>query len=78
MSEVNAVVTKEAENEVSTILTDLKYICKSTPLITESLQKGLDVAQMPNGDIIVTEIKTVNTQYAWDRKKEKMIRLSQH
>lgn len=78
MSDVNPLVTERVENDASMILTDLKYICKSTPLITESLQKGLDVVQMPNGDIIVTEIKTVNTQYSWDKRKEKMIRLSQH
>jgi len=56
---------------------DIKYICNSTGLITESLQKGFDVAQLPNGDIIVTEIKVVNVQYSWDKVKQKMVRISQ-
>ncbi|MDX1917428.1 MAG: DUF2671 domain-containing protein [Rickettsiaceae bacterium] len=58
------------------ILTDVKYICKITPIITESLKSGCDVAQMPNGDIIITEVKTVNTHYIWDDSKAKMIKSS--
>lgn len=56
---------------------DIKYICNSTGLITESLQKGFDVAQLPNGDIIVTEVKVVNVQYSWDKVKQKMVRIGQ-
>jgi hypothetical protein len=59
------------------IFSDLKYICNSTSLIVESLQKGLDVAQLPSGDVIITEIKTINTQYSWDKDKQKMIKISQ-
>jgi hypothetical protein len=68
---------KEQPDEAQNILLDLKYICKSTSLITDSLQKGFDVAQLPNGDIIVTEVQTLNIQYAWDASKQKMIRISQ-
>lgn len=57
------------------IFDNLKYICESTILITDSLQRGLDVAQMPNGDIVVTEIKTVNIQYVWSNEKQKMVRI---
>jgi len=56
---------------------DIRYICNSTGLITNSLQKGFDVAQLPNGDIIVTEIRIVNVQYTWDKTKQKMIKLNQ-
>jgi len=61
----------------SKILTDLKYICKTSNLITESLQRGCDVAQLANGDLIITEVKTVNTQYTWDETKGRMVRSSQ-
>jgi hypothetical protein len=71
-------VIHEDENDVSRVLIDVKYICKSNSLITESLQKGCDITQMPNGDIIVTETKVVNTQYSWDKKKEKMVRTAQY
>lgn len=57
------------------LMSDLRYIHKSCSLITESLQKGCDVMQMPNGDIIITEQKIVTFQYSWDPEKGKLIRL---
>ncbi|MCC2646995.1 MAG: hypothetical protein K0R02_1060 [Rickettsiaceae bacterium] len=63
------------DNFNNDILTNVKYICKSSSLITESLQKGCDITQLSNGDIIVTEVKIVNVQYSWDAEKGKMIRL---
>jgi hypothetical protein len=67
----------EEEKPVSKdTLSDVRYICKSSYLITEALQNGYDVAQLPNGDIIVTEIKTVNVQYSWDPEKNKMVRVN--
>ncbi len=59
------------------IFQDINYICGSTSLIVDSLQKGLDVAQLSSGDIIVTEVKTINTHYAWDQGKKRMVRVSQ-
>ena len=65
--------TDEEERE-GKIFSDLRYICKSTSLITESLQNGRDVAQLANGDLIITEVKTINTQYIWDANKARMIK----
>jgi len=69
----------ELENtpEEKDIFADIKYICNSTSLIVESLQRGNDVAQLPSGDVIVTEVKTINTQYSWDEKKQRMMKISQ-
>ena len=55
---------------------DPKYICQSCTLITEALQRGGDVMQMPNGDIIVTELKAVTSHYNWNSSKEKLVRSS--
>jgi hypothetical protein len=33
---------------------------------------------MPNGDVIVTEIKVVNIQYSWDKNKERMVKIGQN
>lgn len=57
------------------IMSDMKYVCKSCSLITESLQKGCDVMQLANGDIIITELKAVTFQYTWDAKREKLVRI---
>ena len=62
-------------DEKQDILGDIRYICKSGALITESLQRGGDVMQMPNGDIIITELKAVTYHYAWDNDKGKLIRV---
>jgi hypothetical protein len=56
------------------LMSDIRYVCKSCSLITESLQKGCDVMQLANGDIIVTEMKPVTFQYSWDEKRGKLVR----
>jgi hypothetical protein len=70
-------ITAQDANPEQDIFSDIRYICNSTSLIVDSLQKGLDVAQLPSGDVIVTEIKTINTQYSWDKNKQKMIKVGQ-
>ena len=56
-------------------LDDVRYICRSGALITESLQKGSDVMQLPNGDLIITELKTITCHYTWDSLKGKLVRV---
>lgn len=73
----DSVTEKGPMEDKKDIFENLKYICDSTSLIVDSLKKGLDVAQLPSGDIIVTEVKTVNTIYSWDIQKNKLIRISQ-
>lgn len=58
------------------ILEDPKYVRNSMSLIIDSLEKGNDIMQLENGDVLVTEIKTVTMRYEWDSKKGKMIRSS--
>jgi hypothetical protein len=58
------------------IVEDPAYICKSCALITEALQRGGDVMQLPNGDVIITELKTVTFHYNWNAAKEKMVKFS--
>ena len=66
------------KEETEEVFDNLKYICDSTSLIVESLKRGLDIAQLPSGDIIVTEVKTVNTLYSWDKNKNKLVKISQN
>jgi hypothetical protein len=65
------------QDDQEDIFSDIRYICNSTSLIVESLQRGLDVAQLPSGDLIVTEVKTVNTHYSWDKNKLRMVKIGQ-
>lgn len=61
--------------EEKDLMSDVRYIRKSCALITEALQKGCDVMHMPNGDVIITEVRTLTYQYNWDEKKGKMVRI---
>lgn len=66
----------KAQEDDGEIFSDIRYICNSTNLIYGALQKGFDIAQLPNGDVIVTEIKTVNVHYTWDKNKKKMVKVN--
>ena len=69
---IDAIAPHASSNQDA--LNDMRYICQSGALITESLQKGSDVMQLPDGDIIITELKTVTYQYTWDGQKGKLVR----
>ncbi len=64
------------DEEQNDVFADLRYVSKSGSLITESLQRGGDVMQLANGDIIVSEMKPVTFYYAWDKAKGRLVRLN--
>jgi hypothetical protein len=58
------------------LLTNPEYIKQSHSIITSFLKEGCDAVQMPNGDIIIREQKTVATRYGWNANEEKVVKLS--
>jgi hypothetical protein len=74
---MNTSNTKQPETS-SDLFKDLKYLCQMSNLVRESLGNGCDIAHLPNGDIIVTEVKILNTHYTWSPDKQKMIKTSQY
>lgn len=56
---------------------DVKYICQASLLITDSIRKGYDVTQLPNGDVNVTEVRIVNVHYNWNSEKGKFVKTNQ-
>ena len=74
LKDIESYIESNTEQKEQDLMSDVKYICKSCSLITESLQKGCDVMQMPNGDIIITELKAVTFHYTWDAKKSALVR----
>lgn len=58
----------------SDIFSNISYICGSNVIITDALQQGFDVAQLPNGDLIISEIRTVQIHYSWNAEKGKMVK----
>ena len=57
------------------VMTDARYLRQSASLIGEALQKGFDVLQLANGDIVTTGTKTVVYTYTWDEEKGKLVRV---
>jgi len=66
--------SQDAEPEITNMMLDPRYLRQSSSLIQEALQKGFDVLQLANGDIVTTGTKTVVYQYAWDEEKGKLIK----
>ncbi len=67
------VSTLEDDNELA-VMSDARYLRQSAALISDALQKGFDVLQMANGDVITTGTKTVVYTYTWDDDKGKLVR----
>lgn len=56
------------------MMSDPNYLRQSSALINDALQKGFDILQLANGDIVMTGVKTVVYQYSWDESKSKLVR----
>lgn len=64
----------ESEPEITNMMLDPRYLRQSSSLIQDALQKGFDVLQLSNGDIVTTGTKTVVYQYAWDSERGKLVK----
>lgn len=64
----------EDQAELAALMSDADYLRQSSSLINEALQKGFDVLQLANGDIVTTGTKTIVYTYSWDKEKSKLIR----
>jgi len=62
------------EPDITNMMMDARYLRQSSSLIHEALQKGFDVLQLANGDIVTTGTKTVVYQYTWDESKGQLVR----
>src|SRR5690606_27731644 len=64
----------EGDPEITNMMLDPRYLRQSSSLIQDALQKGFDVLQLANGDIVTTGTKTVVYQYSWDNEKGKLVK----
>ncbi len=63
-----------AEEAMMENMSDPRYLRQSSALINDALQKGFDVLQLADGDIVMTGVKTVVYQYTWDNQQGKLVR----
>lgn len=61
-------------NENNNLVMDINYIRKSANLVNDALQKGSDIMQLSNGDIVITEVKTITYKYMWNKETNKFER----
>jgi hypothetical protein len=64
----------QLEPAITDMMNDPRYLRQSSALVNEALQKGFDVLQLANGDIVTTGTKTVVYHYAWDAQKGKLVK----
>src|SRR3984885_11610519 len=67
--------SSEPDPEITNMMMDARYLRQSSSLIQEALQKGFDVLQLANGDIVTTGTKTIVYQYTWDEERGKLARV---
>ena len=68
--------TNNDEISVEDIMQNPEYLRQSSAIISDALQKGYDVLQLENGDIVTTGTKVIVTQYHFDPAEDKMSKLS--
>lgn len=59
---------------IAELAKDINYIKRSSTIVSDALQKGSDIMQLANGDILITEVKTVTYKYKWNSDKGKFER----
>ncbi len=64
----------DRDSDVTNTMMDARYLRQSSSLIQDALQKGFDVLQLANGDIVMTGTKTVVYQYVWEEEKGKLVK----
>jgi hypothetical protein len=65
----------DGDPEITNMMLDARYLRQSSSLIQDALQKGFDVLQLANGDIVTTGTKTVVYQYTWDNEQGKLMKI---
>lgn len=60
------------DTAITAMMMDPDYLRQSSSLIQEALQKGFDVLQLANGDIVCTGTKTIVHRYTWDDAKTRL------
>ena len=61
--------------DITEMMLDPRYLRQSSSLINEGLQKGFDVLQLEDGEIIMTGTRTIVHRYHWDAEKGKLVRI---
>jgi hypothetical protein len=64
----------DPETNITEMMMDPNYLQQSSALVSQALQKGFDVLQMEDGEIVMTGTKTIVYRYHWDATKGTLVR----
>ena len=64
------------KDAMAEMMSDPDYLRQSSALINEALQKGFDVLQLADGDIVMTGTKIITNQYRWSEEEGKLVKVS--
>jgi hypothetical protein len=59
---------------ITEMMMDPRYLRQSATLVNEALQKGFDVLQLEDGEIVMTGTRTIVYRYYWDAEKGKLVK----
>mgnify|MGYP002781310728 CR=1 FL=1 len=59
---------------ITEMMMDPRYLRQSATLVNEALQKGFDVLQLEDGEIVMTGTRTIVYRYFWDAEKGKLVK----
>ncbi len=62
--------------DITEMMLDPRYLRQSSSLINEALQKGFDVLQLEDGDIVMTGTRTIIYRFQWDAQKGKLVKVA--
>lgn len=60
---------------ITEMMLDPRYLRQSSSLINEALQKGFDVLQLEDGEIVMTGTRTIVYRYFWDAEKGRLAKM---
>ncbi len=65
---------ENVDSSITEMMMDPRYLRQSSSLVNQALQKGFDVLQMEDGEIVMTGTKTIIYRYQWDAEKGKLMK----
>ena len=65
---------QESDASIAEMMMNPSYLRQSSSLVNQALQKGFDVLQMEDGEIVMTGTKTIVYRYQWDSEKGMLVK----
>ncbi len=65
-------LNKDVAPADTALMTNPAYVNSSGEVVKNALNRGFDVLQLENGDIVTTGTKIIVTRYSWNEETQEM------